>query len=51
MTGDTAAAIRAHTLSRLAGEPDWGPWRAERDAVERELAGLVGESRRLSGRR
>jgi len=47
MTGDRAGAIRAyqHYLA-LREDPDYAPWRQERDEVRRELAALVGEPRR-----
>jgi hypothetical protein len=52
MTGDTAAAIQAYThYLALREDPDWAPWREERDQVRRELAALVGEPRRRGVRR
>jgi protein kinase-like protein len=47
MTGDRAGAIRAynHYLA-LREDPDWPPWREERDQVRRELAALLAEPRR-----
>jgi hypothetical protein len=44
LTGDTSGAIRAYThYLALRTDPDYGPWRAERDEVKRELGALIGE--------
>jgi hypothetical protein len=44
LTGDTTGAIRAYThYLALRENPDYGPWRAERDEVKRELGALIGE--------
>jgi Protein kinase domain len=47
MTGDTAGAVRAynHYLA-LRENPDYEPWRQERDQVRRELAALISEPKR-----
>jgi protein kinase-like protein len=47
ITGDTVGAISAynHYLA-LREDPDYEPWRQERDQVRSELAALVGERRR-----
>jgi hypothetical protein len=51
MLGDTAAATRAYThYLALRENPDWEPWREERDQVRRELAALVGERPRRGAR-
>jgi hypothetical protein len=47
LTGDSDGAIRtySHYLA-LRENPDYAPWRRERDAVRRELIALIGERKR-----